>query len=70
MSKMVKCRLAQRDEGFGYHLYVNDVDVAPYVTGFTISCSGPEHPSLTLDIPLSEFQSDVMVELGVNYANR
>lgn len=60
---MVKCRLVEKEDGIGYHLYVNDVDVAPHVTGFTISCDGPNHPTLYLEFPLAEFESDVLMKL-------
>lgn len=60
---MVKCRLVEKEDGFGYHLYVNGVDVAPHVTGFTISCDGPKSPTLYLEFPIEEFESDVLMNL-------
>lgn len=62
----VRCKISRNEKG-GYHVFLNDVDVAPYISAFALRLDVERRlPTVTIDIPVCSLDCDGLTELIMN----
>lgn len=59
----VSCKISKNEKG-GYHVFLNDVDVAPYITEFSLELNlNRRLPTVVIAVPVTSLDCEGLTEL-------
>lgn len=59
---LAKCKVKKNDKG-GYHIFLNDVDIAPYALSFNLSMSPLGIPVAKVELLLESFECEELCKV-------